>query len=91
MDLKKMSDAHLAVKKCLSGECDHKKLSSCMDKIAAAHDVIGEELKGEAEKSLSRIKGDLVQKDFNALDKNDPDIIHKAIRTIRSSGPELVD
>jgi hypothetical protein len=90
MDIKKLLEAHGDVKKCLKGDCGHKNLGKCMDKIAAAHEVIGDELKDEAEKMIRNLKGDIIQKKFEALDATDPDYVRKAANLVFSE-PTLVD
>jgi hypothetical protein len=91
MDIKKLLDAHQTMAKCLKGECDHKTLSKCMDKIAEAHDAMGEEINGEAKKSLNRIQGDLAVAKLNAISKDDPAMIRKSLSVIHSAEPTLVD
>ena len=91
MDIKKMLEAHEDVKKCLQGDCGHKNMSKCMDKIAGAHEVIGDELNGEAEKAARNDKRNVIQKVFERLDTNSQDWMKKAINLSRSSEPELVD
>lgn len=91
MDIKKVLEAHADMGKCLSGNCDHKTLSKCMDKIAQAHEAMGDELMGEAKKSLNKAQGDLILKKLEPIQKDDHQLVVKVLSITRSGAPTLVD
>ena len=62
MNLKNVLDAHSDIKKCLTEKCNHPTLSKCMASIATAHEKMGNALADEAEKLISDLQGEIIQK-----------------------------
>jgi len=84
--LEELRKAHKRLGACLDGSCDHRGVGKCMAQMKASHSTMGGILDSEAG------LGDGTENEkFAKLSKDDPNIISKTIRAIRSSAPVSVD